>query len=316
MDFPTYVPPAVQKHIAHYLDGESDRGIPGYFELLNNASNDLARIDRAIESKIRRGEEEYLPSLRSQRADAVEQHGRLDRDVKRLQLLARDRRMREAFAGLKGEAFSDEQWRAFVHSAWSAGIDFSVFRERRRRAKDLAAKIAAAAADLAELIHQFSANGFSGPGEFYSIPELLRQTDNHDMRDHNLHMWKAMRRHILGEPPRHSEAGGIERSQERNMLVYAWGTSPDFAALLRTVTVAAKTYEPDQSGFIGAALNSRKGTPKTAYIRAFATLLRDRGITLTARVKSAMAITATVVLNDLDDPVTTADVNSAVKTVG
>lgn len=97
------------------------------------------------------------------------------------------------------------------------------------------------------------------------------------------------------------------------MLRYVWGTAPDFAALLGTLTAAARAYEPEQSGFIGAGLNSRKSTPKTAYIRAFAALLRDQyGLTLSPRVKNAMAITATVVLNDPDDPVSTADVTSAV----
>ncbi len=70
------------------------------------------------------------------------------------------------------------------------------------------------------------------------------------------------------------------------MLRWVWGTAPDFSALLGTLAIAARAYEPEQSGFIGAALNSRKGTPKTAHLRAFATLLRnEHGFAISTRVK-------------------------------
>lgn len=313
MEFPDYVPAVVRMHIAHYLDGEPDRSIPGYVELRDGASKELLRIDGAIQTKILRGEEEYLPSLRSQRVDAAEHLARLDRDVERLERLRQDPRMREAFAALAVEELGDEPLRGFIHSAWSAGIDFSAFRDNHRRAKELAAKIAGAAAELEKQIHQFSALRLTGPDEFYSIPALLRKTDNHDMQDHNLEMWRALRKYVLGDLPTDGGVDGLQNSKNEDMLRYAWGTAPDFPSLLGTLTTVARAYEPEQSGFIGAALNSRKGTPKTAYIRAFAALLKDQyGLTLSARIRNAMAITATVVLNDPDDPVTTADVTSAV----
>lgn len=313
MDFPVYVPEAVRKQIAHYLDGEPERGIPGYVELRDRESKELSRIEGAMGVKIRRGEDEYLPSLRRQRAETAEQHAMLDRDVQRLQRLALDPRMRDAFAALELEQLGDAQLRGFIHAAWSACIDFSVFRARHRRAKELATKIAGAADELQSLIHQFSGLGLSGPQEFYSIPALLQGADNHDMQDHNLHMWRRMRRHVLGDPTAASSAEQSRDAQSADFLRYAWGTAPDFSALLVPLSAAARAYGPEQSGFIGAGLNSRKSTPKTAYIRALAALLRDQyGLTLSARVKQAMAITATVVLNDPDDPVTTSDVSSAV----
>jgi hypothetical protein len=48
-----------------------------------------------------------------------------------------------------------------------------------KRAAELADEIAKTAKTLAELIRQFSETGIEGPSEFYSVPELLRQTDNH-----------------------------------------------------------------------------------------------------------------------------------------
>lgn len=311
MDFPSYVPAAARQHLSHYLEGEPDRAIPGYLDLASRALDDLSRIDRAIEGRIQRGEEEYLPSLRSQRREAAEHHARMARDLQMLQRLALDARMRDAYSALIEESLPDQSIRSFLHSAWAAGINFSAIRERHQRAKELALEIAEEASALRTLLLRFASLGLTGPDEFCSIPTLLRQTDNHDMEDHNLHMWRAMRSHLLGD--RVAADGCPEEAKRQDTARYAWGTAPDVADLLATLKAAAASYEPDRSGFIGAALDSRKGTVKTAYIRAFANLLRDRDVPLNARVKRAMALTSNVILNDPDDVVSAADVRAALK---
>ena len=345
MDFPAYVPAAVRAHITNYLEGERDRSIPGYIELFATAERQLTEINGKIESCIRWGKDDYLPGLRKKMAEAAEHRDRLSTDVDCLRRFAHDSRMRDAFALLTREFTDDKQWREFIHAAWAAKIDFSKFRESRKRAEELKDEVADAADGLAKLIQQFSEIGIGGPDEFYSVPELLRHTDNHDMQGHNLSMWRAMRHYVLGDPPRRdvpesepakeysnqSEPPEIVRviivpyekteidpeEETRNTLRYAWGTAPDLSALLGTVATAARGFKPSESGMIGAAIASRQRSAKTEYLRAFGNLLTDaHKFSLTTAIMQAMAIVANVAINLPDVDVTSDDVRKALARLG
>ncbi|HMO48502.1 MAG TPA: hypothetical protein PKB14_21065 [Rubrivivax sp.] len=74
---------------------------------------------------------------------------------------------------------------------------------------------------------------------------------------------------------------------------------------------ARMDYAPDGSGPVGAAISGRKHNPKIEYLRAFGALMRDVHRIDGSAVVVAMAITATVVLNDPSVDVTPADVRSA-----
>ena len=151
-------------------------------------------------------------------------------------------------------------------------------------------------------------------------------------------MWRSMRHHVLGDLPRRDipDAKATERSGEsippieidlvpmgekadihpeekaRNMLRYAWGTAPDFSALLNTMADAARAFKPSESGMIGAAIESRQKSPKTEYVRAFANLLTEvHKFELTAPVHKAIAFVANVVINQPDVDVTSEDVRKA-----
>lgn len=280
-----------------------------------------------------------MPSLRLQRADALKHRDMLAGEVDCLQRLAHDARMADAFALLTREFSDDQQWREFVSAAWAARADFAMYRDRLKRATELKGKIADASETLVKLIRQFSEIGISGPSEFYSVPELLRQTDNHEMQDHNLHMWRSMRKHVLGDSPtreikERKPAGEssepipeIRRvivpleeklktdpeEETRNVLRYGWDTAPEFSALLDTVANAARAFKPSESGAIGKAIESRQKSPKTEYLRAFGSLLADHGFTLTAPVTKAVAIVANVVINLHDVDVTYDDVRKSLK---
>lgn len=342
MDFPAYVPAAVRAHIATLIEGDSWEPM-GWQESLASAERQLAEIDGKIESCIRWGKDDYLPGLRKDRAEAVAHRDRVAGDVDCLRRLGGliplpKEPMRNAFALLTREFTDDRQWRNFIYAAWAARVDFAKYRDRLKRAADLKDEIADAAETLAKLIRQFSETGINGPGEFYSIPELLRQTDNHEMQGHNLHMWRSMRQPILGDVPRRdvpdakpAEEGGepmppieivivpmgekteIDPEEEaRNMLHYAWGTAPDFSALLGTVANAARNFEPSESGMIGAAIAKREKNIKTEYLRAFGNLLTDvHGFALTVPIMQAIAIVANVVINLPDVDVTYGDVRQA-----
>ncbi|MBK6744293.1 MAG: hypothetical protein IPG66_15535 [Hydrogenophilales bacterium] len=340
MDFPAHVPAAVRAHITTLIEGDSWEPM-GWAESLASAERQLAEIEGQIESCIRWGKDDYLPGLRKDRAGAVAHRDGLAAEVDCLRRLAHDARMADAFALLTREFTDDRQWRNFTYAAWAARVDFAKYRDRLKRAAELKGEIADAAETLAKLIRQFSETGISGPGEFYSIPELLRQTDNHEMQGHNLHMWRSMRQHVLGDLPKRDApetkpAGGepmppveivivpmgekaeIDPEEEaRNMLRYAWGTAPDFSALLGTMANAARSFKPSESGMIGAAIESRQRSAKTEYLRAFGNLLTDvHGFALTTPIMQAMAIVANVVINLPDVDVTYDDVRKALAKLG
>ena len=343
MDFPAYLPAAVRAHITTLIEGDSWEP-QGWAASLANAEESLSRIDRAIETYLRQGEDDYLPSLRIKKDQALAHRDRLAGDVDCLRRLAHDARMRDAFALLTRIFTDDKQWWNFIYAAWAARVDFAKYRDRLKRAAELKGEIADAAEALAKLIRQFSKTGINGPGEFYSIQELLRQTDNHEMQRHNLHMWRSMRRHVLGDPPRwdipeanpagedgepmppieilivpmDGEKVEIDPAEEaRNNLRYAWGTAPDFSALLGTMANAARSFKPSESGMIGAAIKSRQQSAKTENLRAFGNLLTDvHKFTLTTPIMKAMAIVANVVINLPDVDVTYDDVRKALATLG
>lgn len=343
MEFPAYVPAAVRAHITTLLDGD-DWEPMGWHKALEEAEESLAKIEAAIEIKSRRGEVEYLDSLRKQKAEAIAHRDKLAGEVDCLRRLAHDARMRDAFALLTCEFTDDKQWRNFIYAAWAARLDFAKYRDRLKRTAELRDKIADTSEKLAGLLRSTADAGFPfWPSEFYSIPELLRQTDNHEMQDHNLHMWRSMRKHVLGDPPMsdvpesqqpqgESESTTIPeiviqfvepgekpeidpKEEARNTLRYAWGTAPDLSELLDTLAKAAREFQPSESGMIGSAIQSRQQSraENKEYLRAFGNLLTEvHGIPLTINIMKAMADVATVVINDRDFVVSYDDVVKAI----
>jgi hypothetical protein len=314
MKFPAYVPAAVRAYVTALIEGDS--GVPlGWQGTLAHAERRLAEIDEKIQSCIRWGKDDCLPGLRKERAEALAHRDSLAGDIDCLRRLVQDERMREAYAILTREFTDDRQWRNFIYAAWAARVDFAKYRDRLKEAKELAAEIAQAAETLAKLIRQFSATGVNRPSELYSVPELLRQTDNHEMEGHNLYMWRSMRRYVLGDPPEWGVQDEKPAEEEaRNMLRYAWGTAPEFSALLETLASAARAFRPSAPGMFGAAIKSRQHNPKTEYLRAFGNLLTDvHGFTLTPPIMRAMAVAATVVINLPDVDVTYDDVRKALQ---
>jgi hypothetical protein len=257
-------------------------------------------------------------------AEAKAHRDAIKGEVDCLLRLAHDGRMADAYALLNRELTDDQKCVGVIRAARLARLDFAKYRDQLKRAAEQKEKIADAAQKLASLISRFSEIGITGPSEFYSVPALLRQTDNHEMEGHNLQMWRGLRGDVLGDVPRRDvpDASPAEESIEprppveivyvpmgkkleidpqeevRDMLRYAWGTAPDFSALLDTLAKAARSFRPSESGAIGAALESQKKNSKTEFLRAFGKLLKDaHGFEPTAPTVKAMAIVANVVIN-------------------
>jgi hypothetical protein len=330
MQFPSYVPAAVRKKISRYLEGESDRDIPGYIQLLACAGSHLCELSRAIQSRKDRGEIEYLPNLHKQMADAVQRRDGLARDVDILKRLANDPRMREAFRLLNDEFTNGNQFEGFIFSAWVARADYANYRDRLKRAGELKGEIAKTARALAVLIRRFANTGVDGPDEFWSIPALLRRTDSDDV------LWRPLRRQLLGDRPESAGEPGASdvdnaptievrfvaqddrvkvdhQQQALDTTRYIWHLSPPLPALLESVATAARSFTPRESGMIAAALISRQRSNKTEYLRAFANRLIDSGIAVTTPVMHAMVPAANVVINSSELDVSYDDVRKALR---
>jgi len=306
MDFPAYVPAAVRAEIARSINGDSRRPT-GLTEALASAERRLAELEGEIETATGRGEVDYLDSLRKQRAIVAAEHDELVGNLDCVQRLALDLRMREAYVLLAGEFDNDRQWENFINAAYVARGDYSKFRDQRKRAGELRADIADAADGLAKAIRQLAETGIEMPGEFYSIPELLRQADSYDEEGGRPSSTRK-RTAVL-----HPLTGKVEIIPEEGD---AWKTAPGLPALLDTVANAARSFQPKIYGMAGAALASRQQNTKTEYLRAFGFLLTvhrlpNYQIALTTPVMKAMAIAANVALNLPDVDVAYDDVRKA-----
>ena len=243
--------------------------------------------------------------------------------------------MKDVYKILSSEFFADEQGDSkiltFIHSAWGANINYDEPRASVNTAKQLSKEISIAAKKLADLLDKVDKTGCNNPDEFFSIPHLLESTDNHG---HDFNIWRSMRSFVVGKSPFRKQvqvddmnsfdcdlynesADQIDPIEGTiNDLRYGWEKAPDLSELLRTVATAAEKatgeYEPNSGYFADAAISSRKRNPKTEYLRGYGELLRNSNIQSSPNILKAIAITATVILNNPDLIVTYDDVRKAV----
>jgi len=351
MDFPSYVPDGARRFAEHFLQGSAELRSEGYEALLAEWREELAEIDSHMRDRSRRSSEQTEISqshqdepaeLRKRREQKAEDVQQLESDVAVIRRLIYDERMKEVYRRLLdtffGEAEKDHKIDQFLHAAWAARIDYTKYRNRLRQARDQTEQIAETAERLADLLRRIGETGQYLPPEFYGVDCLLRETDSTDSRPGSQHVWRSLRRTILGdrspgerEPQTDQDPEGGESEltirvvelgeaaeidpdeHARNTTRYAWGLAPPVSALLDTLAHAARRYEPAESGFIGAAVAKRQQNIKTEYLRGFAHLLRDEHrFDLTPPIMHAIATTANVVINDLEVDVSYDDVRKAV----
>jgi hypothetical protein len=345
MQFPAYVPAAVRDFITLQIEGK-EGWWKGLAARAVEAEQELSEIKQAIEVRILRNENEYVVGLRRKEAETQKIYSSLIEELECLRRLIHDARMRDAYALLTLEISDDEQWRCFINAAYVAQDNYAEWRNHLKQAEEEKEKIADAANKLAYLIENFSKNGVQGPPEFYSVRDLLRITECDDPSENNRYIWQAVRKDVLGERRKELEPDKQrqldsplpevgERSRRSNSRIpririqfvssedvvehdplaplrYGWEKAPRLSALLRTVAKVARDFEPREDGMIGAAVNTRQGSTKTAYIRALAYLLCNaRKFALTNRLMRAMAIIANVVINSPDIDITYDDVRKA-----
>lgn len=334
MDFPSYVPNAVRELIAGMLDGDiaHDWADLGWRGALEKSERELGRLEGLLHSI---QDPEGLNNVRVEYAKESANARGIGENVASLERLALRPEMQAAYARLVGALGTDAELKAFIRAAWGAHMNYGTFRDRLKEAAEIARKVADAAGTLHDLLQKAEGFGTYLPGEFFGIRSLLRNTD-HDPDDRNHYMWQRLRHVVLGDRPdplpqntnvvplrvevvlvSALDATPLDpEEQARNMLDYAWGSAPDVRHIVATMQRAAQECVPTETGTIGAAVSSQKRNRKTEYLRGFASLLRNEyRIELTAEIMNAMAVTATVVLNDPDTDVTYDDVRKAVATI-
>jgi hypothetical protein len=211
-----------------------------------------------------------------------------------------DDRIKEACSILTESGSQPETIQGFVASAWAARMDYSKHRERLWEAKKLAERISMKAYDLVALLEQASRYYDQWPGEMFSVSTLLRSTDGNDP------LWPGLRKRVLGDDSTDPDFG----------LRYIWGrTAPSVSDCLAVLAEAAGKCEPVEFNLVGAAIN-RQENPKLEYVRAFGAVLLERHILLSSAVIKAMAVAATVVLDDPDIDIAAKDVRQALKVGG
>jgi hypothetical protein len=317
MDFPAYVPAAVRAHITNIVEGED-----GLKAALTSAERNLSEIERALAATIRRGKAADPDALRLQKAEALALRDRLARDLGCLLRLAHDERMQQAFALLTPEISSDEDWVAFIRSAWSAQMNFAESRKRLRAASEQARRITKAAEALALALRKFEELRVEGPDELDSIRRLLWETD-HKSGHHNRECWTLQKPKVLGG----SGFAGTHHATSRmgrgvlsasisahgeGTAAYFWSVAPDVADLVDTIAGAARSYTPKHGHAIGAATKSRKSNVKTEFLRSFGYFLTvEHNFELTTPIVKAAAIVANVALDLPEADVTYDDARKA-----
>jgi hypothetical protein len=336
LEFPSWVPHAVRHSVGVLLDGEgSGWESLGWRAALANEKRALDIIELNLRMPPRDGDNASKAALFRQKQVSARYLKGLKAKVECLERLVTDQRMTEAYSLLSKEFIDEMQWKGFVAAAWAAHMEYQEFRERKKSAKEIRDRITQVALDLAGLLDKARDLGFGWPSELSNVAALLRSTDNHEMQDRNLGMWRMMRGRILGDaPPRTdgkpseavtpSEHGSITIDlkivesgegaivdpikQERGEIRYVWTVAPALSALLRTLASAIRDFEPRDFGVVEAATRSRQHNIKNEYIRAFGEVLNERGIPISGTVMKAIAIAANVVLNHPDIDATYDDV--------
>lgn len=339
--YPSYLPLAVRDYVAEFMEGANGSG--GFVSYRDEKAKELESVRQRI-SELEKSGDLVSAEMREKYESIKQEHDYLDGHIKCVQRLAVDMRMQDAYALLAAELTDALEWEHFLYSAWAARMDYGPYKERLNRAKQIRDEIARTADNLANLLREITDSGMSYPNEFYHIRSLLERTDNIE-NVHNYSMWQVQRPVVLGQHPREESPAAAPsglassdkqpvfhlvlqhpgdeqapapinpREQMRNAVSRAWETSPPFSALLETVSQAAREYEPQLTGKIAAALSSRKGTPHTQYLRAFADLLINTyHFKITTPIQKAMAIVATVALDDPNVDISHDDVRKALKT--
>ena len=257
-----------------------------------------------------------------ERFNAVSRRGRLIEERERIERLATDFRMKDAYTLLG--PLDDRTWQRLFFRILAARDGLSKLRQakdgepevakggRRKRkatkgelrkrmddARRLSRRIAEDARKLSRLIEELGSLGLGVPYELAEARALLDRA----------------------EVSRFSSAPERERLRPRLVMTNPFGPNDALPParesatcvidLLHTIAKAAEAFEPHPRKAV-TAMRAREASPVTELIRSVAeTLTENIGMKLTPRVKGAIAIIVTVDINAPNIIVTYDDVRKA-----
>lgn len=337
------LPTAAENYFNELLNGVPGEQL-GLRDLVMQCNEILTEIDKVIAEPIANNKKRQLYLGFKESGKIQNMRDYVQKEIKLVECLSSDIRMRDVYAILSLELTDDKQWRDFFCASLRAKQDYSRYRHQNKRRKKLAGKIATQSENLAKLIEDLHAiDNSATPREFLSVRQLLLLTDESDASFGPTSLWPELRPTICGTVSERmlglstSESGSsidpvleVIRDDCRNALIRmqaiadmldendsdferAWSLAPTLPVLLRKLSAAASVYEYGP-GVFRAAISSREETAHLDYVRGFLHLLTEEyGFQLSTSIQNAVAQMTNVVLYDLAKIVTSDDVKKARK---
>lgn len=222
---------------------------------------------------------EHLQDERTRADKAAAKHGQ---EIALLRRLIDPDVMGDAYAALAPEMASDKHWYAFIEAARNARQDFSEYRRINKKAARLLSEVSTVARQLALLVADLQQTSVRLPVELQyhgKNPDALFSFAGSDEARH-LQLLRF-----------------IERVQMYDKVNSE--PRPDLRTTLFTVSEIARQLPVNFAcPEVEAAISTRQDSKKSAYFRAFGSLLKQSEIKLSAPVKRAMAITANALMDD------------------
>ena len=314
MRFPDYVPAQARAYLQVLIEGAPTR--LGMRDCLTS----LRRRRNRVRTR--------LPGSHAIIQDLETRIRELERHIERIEALIVDPRMEDAYLILATEKDGAFDIGGFIHTASACVDDYTKHLLRLQEAKDIAAEVKKCADALATALSRAAAlTSPSLPEEFNSTEALLERA-RLDKRD-------GCYRPPAVTVPAYVDRGGtppVLNPQDQQLverLVEGWhenggmpwgqehrsakptGFDPNQTRdVVLALAAAADEYKPALGGAAYAALASRKkgqgNYSKQQFLRAF--LWSLGGIDYTPGIFKAIALVATVVLDDPDCVVAVADV--------
>jgi hypothetical protein len=243
---------------------------------------------------------------------------------------AEDERMLEVYELLHDE-FEGDGWLHFLWAISIARNNYRPYRDRARKAIEIAIEISSTADKLAKLLDKSMANGIMPPVEFFSLRDLLRRCPKLSpnfplIRGYCLDVGDLTQGQIAEINLRQQQSVGWSgllasdpRQSELDLFWNAFCSPP--AKILEELAKSASEYSlgsellfpvrrnSPSAAVILAAIKARQSNVKTEYFRAFSVGFASRAENkVTESLLKALAIISTVALDAHDVTVTPSEV--------
>ncbi|MCH9808098.1 MAG: hypothetical protein K0U74_10215 [Alphaproteobacteria bacterium] len=242
-------------------------------------------------------DEPYIEYLFGELSRAVSAAAKYGQEISLLERLIDQDLMGDAYLALSTELTEDQHWIAFIDAARNAQQHFPEYRRIHKKAAQLLSEVSTVARQLALLLAELQRTNVRLPVELQrhdkDIEAFFSPSESQEVQHLKLLRF-------------------VERAQSQDTA--SAGTPLDLRSYLFKVSEIAGQLPVDFAcPEVEAAISTRQNSKKSAYLRAFGVLLKNSKIKLSAPVMRAMAITANVILDDVDLSISEDTVRKALK---